>query len=151
MASKGKIKGTTYEYKIRDLFSKEFDRKFERVPLSGALEYLKGDIFCPHWPQIPWTIELKHHKEVDWNNLLTATKSNLLIKFWEQTTREAEVMKKLPLLIYRWDRGKDYVCWTDEGAHIGIEVADYIHINVNGESFRMALLKDWLVEAKKVI
>lgn len=145
MANPSKAKGSAYEYKIRDLFTDHFGYQFERVPLSGALAYLKGDIFAPFAPNFRWCIELKHHKEVDWNNFLTAPKSNLIMQFWAQTIREAEAMKKAPLLIYRWDRSKDYVCWVDSD----INCENQITIQNAGASFKMALLTDWLKVAPK--
>ena len=92
MASRSKIKGSAYEAKIRDLLTKELKIEFKRMPLSGAIEYLKGDLWTPHdtaaWP---YCIECKHYAEVNWNGLLTATSSDLL-NFWSQAVREAEVM-----------------------------------------------------------
>jgi hypothetical protein len=145
MSNTSKTKGRTFEYVVRDKLSESFDSQFERVPLSGALSYLKGDVYPPWLPDFPWTVEAKHHKEVLWNSLLTA-KSSLLYSFWEQTTREAAVMKKLPLLIYKWDRSKIFACWDGEL----VKVENHIQINAFGNNFKMALLDDWLVSAKKV-
>lgn len=144
MTNKSKIKGSAYEAKIKDLLNAEFPNiQFERVPLSGSIEYLKGDIWTPHdtaaWP---WCIEAKHYKELEWNNLLTA-KSTDIIRFWEQTLREAGVMKKKPLLIFRWNRSKDFVAYNDD-----INVDSYIQINSFGYCFKIALLSDWLVAVK---
>ena len=114
MVNRSKIKGSAYEAKIRDLLTAELDIEFKRMPLSGALEYLKGDLWTPFdtaaWP---YCIECKHYKIVNWNGLLTA-KSSDLYDFWQQCIREAEVMRKKPLLIYRWNRSKDYICWSDD-------------------------------------
>lgn len=144
MANKSKIKGATYEAKIRDLLTKEFEIEFKRMPLSGSLEYLKGDLWTPHdtaaWP---YCIECKHYKEVNWNSLLTA-KTNDLISFWNQAVREALVMKKEPLVIYRWDRSKDYVCWNDE-----IILKNQIEIKTFGVQFKMGLLSEWIPEVKR--
>ena len=143
MTSKSKIKGSAYEAKIRDLLTKELNIEFKRMPLSGSIEYLKGDLWTPHdtaaWP---YCIECKHYKEVNWNGLLTATSSDLL-NFWRQAQREAEVMKKKPLVIYRWNRSKDYVCWDDE-----VEIEHYIECSVFDCKFKMGLLNDWITEIK---
>jgi hypothetical protein len=144
MVNKSKIKGSAYEAKIVGILNKEFSTiQFERVPLSGAISYLKGDIWTPHdtaaWP---WCIEAKHYKELEWNNLLTA-KSTDIIRFWEQTIREAEVMKKKPLLIFRWNRSKDFVAYDDD-----IQIDDYIQVNSFGYSFKISLLSDWLTAVK---
>jgi hypothetical protein len=144
MVNKSKIKGSAYEAKIRDLLTKELNMKFERMPLSGSLEYLKGDLWTPHdtaaWP---YCIEAKHYAEVNWNGLLTAKSSDLL-DFWRQAVREAKVMKKMPLVIYRWNRSKDYICWSDD---INLE----LQITYKGFDceFKMGLLQDWLDVYKK--
>lgn len=144
MANKSKIKGSAYEAKIRDLLNDSFKSiRFERVPLSGSIEYLKGDIWTPHdtaaWP---WCIEAKHYSELEWNNLLTA-KTTDIIRFWEQTLREADVMKKKPLLIFRWNRSKDFVAYDDN-----IDVKSHIAVNTFGYSFKIALLSDWIAAVK---
>ena len=94
MANPSKIKGSAYEAKIRDLLTTELKIEFKRMPLSGSLEYLKGDLWTPFdtaaWP---YCIECKHYKEVNWNGLLTA-KSSDLYEFWKQCIREAETMRK---------------------------------------------------------
>jgi hypothetical protein len=144
MVNKSKIKGSSYEAKIRDLLTKELSIEFKRMPLSGSLDYLKGDLWTPHdtaaWP---YCIECKHYAEVNWNSLLTAKTSDLL-NFWRQAVREAEVMKKKPLVIYRWDRSKDYICWNDQ-----IKVDNQITYKGFDCEFKMALLQDWLKEYKK--
>ena len=145
MVNKSKIKGSSYEAKIRDVLTKELKLEFKRMPLSGALEYLKGDLWTPHdtaaWP---YCIECKHYSEVNWNGLLTAKSSDLL-NFWRQAVREAEVMKKKPLVIYRWDRSKDYICWSDD-ITLKLQIT-YAGFDCN---FKMGLLQDWLDEYKKL-
>ena len=144
MSSKSKIKGSAYEAKIRDYLTKELDIEFKRMPLSGSLEYLKGDLWIPHdtaaWP---YCIECKHYKEVNWNGLLTATSSDLL-NFWRQAQREAEVMKKKPLLLFRWDRSKDYAAYDDD-----LEIEDYVEVSSFGHKFKISILDDWIKALKK--
>ena len=43
MANPSKIKGSAYEAKIRDLLTAQLKIEFKRMPLSGSLEYLKGE------------------------------------------------------------------------------------------------------------
>ncbi len=145
MSNLSKTKGRAFEYVVRDKCSDTFKSQFERVPLSGALTYLKGDVYAPWLPDFPWTIEAKHHKEVDWNNILTA-KSNLLLEFWDQTTREAKVMNKLPLLVYKWDRSKIHCCWDDDR----IKIDNYVFVQSANRKFYMGLFDDWLEVASKI-
>ena len=144
MVNRSKIKGSAYEAKIKDILNAAFPTiQFERVPLSGAIEYLKGDIWTPHdtaaWP---WCIEAKHYAELDWNYLLTSKTTDIL-NFWKQTLREADVMKKKPLLIFRWNRSKDFVAFNDD-----IIVESYVEVKSFGYSFKIALLDDWLKAVK---
>jgi hypothetical protein len=144
MANAGKIKGSAYEAKIALLLSKEFGKEFRRVPLSGAIDYLKGDIWMPHdtaW--FPYCIECKHYASIEWNNLLTS-KTTDMYSFWAKTVREAGVMRKKPLLIFRWNRSKDFVAFSDE-----IIVDNYIEIKSFGHQFKIALLSEWLTAIKK--
>jgi hypothetical protein len=53
-------------------------------------------------------------------------------------------MKKLPLLIYRWDRSKNYVCWLDED----INIQNYVVIKSADCEFKMGLLEHWLPKAQ---
>ena len=144
MANKSKIKGSAYEAKIKRYLNSHFDSEFERMPLSGSIEYLKGDIWTPHdtaaWP---YCIECKHYKDIQWNNLLTAKTTDLL-NFWRQAVREAEVMRKEPLLIFRWNRSKDFVGWSDD-----VEVSHYIEIKSFGCHFKVTQLDDWVKAVKE--
>ena len=144
MANKSKIKGSAYEAKIKRYLNSHFDIEFERMPLSGSIEYLKGDIWTPHdtaaWP---FCIECKHYKDIQCNNLLTA-KSTDLLNFWRQAFREAEVMRKEPLLIFRWNRSKDFVGWSDD-----VEVSHYIEIKSFGCHFKVTQLDDWVKAVKE--
>ena len=144
MASNSKIKGSAYEAKIKRYLNSHFDIEFERMPLSGSIEYLKGDIWTPHdtaaWP---YCIECKHYKDIQWNNLLTAKTTDLL-NFWRQAVREAEVMRKDPLLIFRWNRSKDFVGWSDD-----VEVDHYVEIKSFGCHFKVTQLDDWVKAVKE--
>ena len=144
MANKSKIKGAAYEAKIKRYLNSHFDIEFERMPLSGSIEYLKGDIWTPHdtaaWP---YCIECKHYKDIQWNNLLTAKTTDLL-NFWRQAVREAEVMRKEPLLIFRWNRSKDFVGWSDD-----VEVNHYVEIKSFGCHFKVTQLDDWVKAVKE--
>ena len=144
MANKSKIKGSAYEAKIKRYLNSHFDIEFERMPLSGSIEYLKGDLWTPHdtaaWP---YCIECKHYKDIQWNNLLTAKTTDIL-QFWRQAVREAEVMRKAPLLIFRWNRSKDFVGWSDD-----VKVDHYVEIKSFGCHFKVTQLDDWVKAVKE--
>jgi hypothetical protein len=143
MVNRSKIKGSAYEAKIVKILTEQFNIEFKRMPLSGAIEYLKGDIWTPKdtaaWP---WCIECKHYADLEWNNLLTA-KSTDILQFWRQTIREAEIMNKKPLLIFRWNRSKDFVAYNDD-----IAVSSYVEVKSFDLQFKISLLDDWVQAVK---
>ena len=52
-------------------------------------------------------------------------------------------MRKKPLLIFRWNRSKDFVGWNDE-----IKVDHYIEIKSFGCHFKITQLDDWIKALK---
>lgn len=107
--------------------------------------YLKGDVWIPDPIQAakwPYCIECKHYKEVPLHNLLTA-KSSEIWQFWKQAVDAAEAMDKKPLVIFRWDRSKDFVVWDDE-----IEVDTQMNVRAFGYDIKIAELANWLPKVK---
>ena len=139
MANKSKAKGSAYEQKIATRLTSEFGKEFRRVPLSGSIDYLKGDIWTPRdtawWS---YAIECKHYKDIQWNNFLTSRTTDML-SFWRQTMREAEVMKKKPLLIFRWNRSKDFAAFNDD-----LKVSHYVKVKSFNCKFKITLLDEWI-------
>lgn len=143
--NKSKAKGSAFELKISGLLTKHYNIPFKRVPLSGALEYWKGDIFCPmHLHLWDYTLECKHYKNIEFKNLLTA-KSNDIYDFWKQTQEQAKLMNKSPLLIFRWDRSKDHIAWDTE-----FNCKKQMRITAFNYDFKISLLEDWLKENVEV-
>jgi|TARA_R100001510_G_C7562238_1_gene141856 hypothetical protein len=146
MSSKSKIKGSVYEAKIAKLLTNEFKVEFRKVPLSGSIDYLKGDIWTPKdtawWP---YCIECKHYKDIQWNNFLTSKTTDMLM-FWRQTVREAEVMEKKPLLIFRWNRSKDFAAFADN-----LEVDHFVKVKSFGCEFKITLLDEWIKKVKPIL
>ena len=136
--NKSKAKGSAYELKLAKILSDRLAKEFKRVPLSGSLSYIKGDLWVPSdTASFEYCIEAKHYKELNFTNLLHAG-SNDLYKFWDQCQREAEVMKKKPLVIFRFNRSKDYVIYSGDGPKFYQEICSQF------AKFRIALLDDWI-------
>ena len=145
MANPSGLKGAAFERKVKETLTKHYKIQFERVPYSGALHYLKGDVWAPHHMHLwDYTIECKHYKEVDFNSLLSA-KSNVIHTFWKQTIDEAAAMSKFPLLIFRWDRSKNYVVWDTI-----FDCKSQLVLSAFGWNYKIALLTDWLNENNQV-
>ena len=57
--------------------------------------------------------------------------------------REAETMNKKPLLIFRWNRSKDFAAFDDN-----LKVAHYVEVKSFGSHFKVTKLDTW-IEAYK--
>lgn len=137
-----KQKGSTAELKVRNILRKATGLPFERTPLSGALDAkhgLKSDIYIPNEKNI-YAIEVKHYADDHIDSRILTGKDPQLIQFWRQTIREAAQTNKKPLLIFRFDRSKEFVAFDS------MPTADYrfIFLSAEGHEFYVALLDTWL-------
>ena len=114
-----RAKGARGEYLVRDMLREHTGHQFERVPSSGALEYLKGDLYVPH-AKNKFCIEVKNYESSPLSDkIFTAPKTNNLIKWWTKLERQAEGGKQEPLLFFKYNRYPVDVCsgempiWTE--------------------------------------
>ena len=85
-----RAKGAEGERQVRDLLRKHTELEFQRVPMSGALDFMKGDVFLPNMHN-NYCIEVKFYKDSHFSDkVLTANKSNVFIQWWTQTTEQAK-------------------------------------------------------------
>ena len=109
-----RAKGAEGERQVRDLLKKHTSLGFQRVPMSGALEYLKGDVFLPNMHN-NYCIEVKFYKDSHFNDkILTALKSNMFIRWWDQTLEQAKKAGAKPALFFKYNRSKIFVAQRDE-------------------------------------
>ena len=141
--NKSKQKGATFELKVSKILTEHFGIKCVRVPLSGALSWIKGDVFFPEKMEtFEYCIECKFYEKLDFNSLITA-KSNDIFKFWDQTTSQAKKMNKKPLLIFKWNRSKEFIAWDDK-----LILETQLEVKAFKYNFKIGLLKDWLNNCK---
>lgn len=141
-----RAKGARGETTVRDALRQLTGLKWERVPMSGALSpthKLKGDLYLPETP-MRYCVEVKNYAEDHFTSKLLTSKNPQLIDWWEQTVREAMEVDKEPLLIFKFDRSKLFVAYETTPT---VEY-NYTHINVNGYSFHVSLLNDWVEKEK---
>ncbi|HIG57939.1 MAG TPA: hypothetical protein EYQ21_00860 [Flavobacteriales bacterium] len=104
-----RAKGARGEYLVRDMLREYTGLKFERVPASGALEYLKGDIYVPH-AKNHYCIEVKNYSESPLTDrIFTAEKTNNLIRWWKKVVLQAKHGGQQPLLFFKYNRSKVFV------------------------------------------
>jgi len=142
MSNPSKEKGTRAETLVKETLKKATGLKWERTPGSGALDpkhNLKGDLYIPNEHNL-YCVEVKHYEEDHMNTGILHNKSPQLIDWWEQTVRQASQVNKLPLLIFKHDRSKLFVAFTD----MPEEDFHYIYISRQPYEFYVSLLDNWL-------
>jgi Holliday junction resolvase len=138
-----RAKGARGEYLVRDMLREFTGLKFERVPASGALEYLKGDIYVPNNRNF-FCIEVKNYKDSPLSDkIFTQPKTNNLIRWWKKVVIQAEGGDQKPLLFFKYDRSKVFVCTEMKP----VNTIDFMYIAFL--NCYILLAEDWL-EVEKV-
>jgi Holliday junction resolvase len=104
-----RAKGARGEYLVRDMLRHYTKLKFERVPSSGALEYLKGDLYVPHKNNV-FCIEVKNYEtSALTDKIFTQPKTNNLIRWWNKLLMQAQQGNQKPLLFFKYNRSPIFV------------------------------------------
>lgn len=137
-----RAKGAEGERQVRDLLRKHTELEFQRVPMSGALDFMKGDVFLPNMHN-NYCIEVKFYKDSHFSDkVLTAKKSNVFIQWWTQTTEQAKKAGAKPVLFFKYNRSKIFVAQKDKPEN-GL---DYMYVSFLG--CYVSLAQDWLILEK---
>lgn len=130
-------KGSRGEYLCRDILREATGLGFERVPNSGALEYLKGDLYVPH-EKNKFCIEVKNYEESPLSDkMFTQPKTNNLIRWWKKLQIQAENSKQAPLLFFKYNRSKFFVVYSTKPTKV-----DYMYIS--WLDCYVSVAEDWL-------
>jgi Holliday junction resolvase len=133
-----RAKGLRGEYFVRDMLRKHTGHQFERVPNSGALSYLKGDLYVPSGNN-RFCIEVKNYADSPFSDkIFTQPKTNKLVQWWQKLCRQANSMDQEPLLFYKYNRSKVYVCTALPPSN----VEEFIHLTWLG--CYLMLAESWL-------
>ena len=104
-----RAKGARGEYLVRDMLRLATGLTFERVPSSGALSYLKGDLYLPDEKNV-FCIEVKNYESSPLSDkVFTAPRTNNLIKWWKKVVQQAEGGNQEPLLFFKYNRSAVFV------------------------------------------
>lgn len=137
-----RAKGARGEYLVRDMLREHTGYQFERVPNSGALEYLKGDLYVPH-EKNRFCIEVKNYAESPLTDkIFTASKTNNLIQWWKKLIIQAEGGNQEPLLFFKYNRSPVFVVT----AEVPEDTKNYMFICFL-QCF-VLLAEEWLKEEK---
>jgi Holliday junction resolvase len=127
MAVNPRTKGQRGEYAVRDLLRKHTGLTFERVPSSGALSYLKGDLYLPGQPN-HHCIEVKNYKESHINDKILTSTTNKVVEWWTKIEEQAIDHNMEPLLFVKYDRSKIFVITSKKPA----KVKNFLYISTLG-------------------
>ena len=120
-----RAKGARGEYLVRDMLREHTGHQFERVPSSGALDYLKGDLYVPH-AKNKFCIEVKNYESSPLSDkIFTAPKTNNLIKWWKKLLVQAEGGNQLPMLFFKYNRSPVFIVTQIEPVY-----PEYMYISV---------------------
>jgi Holliday junction resolvase len=101
-------KGQRGEYLVRDLLRKHTGLQFERVPSSGALSYLKGDLYLPDQNN-RFCIEVKNYEKSPFTDKMFTNKTNYVVAWWAKIIEQASIKDQDPLLFFKYSRSKVFV------------------------------------------
>jgi Holliday junction resolvase len=132
-----RAKGARGEYLVRDMLREATGYKFERVPASGALEYLKGDLYVPNEKNL-YCIEVKNYEDSPLNDkVFTAPKTNNLIRWWKKVEIQAEGGGQEPMLFFKYNRSKVFVV-------VRIEPKESEYFFISKLNCYVCLAEEWL-------
>ncbi len=141
-------KGARAETALKKQLVEKTELGWERIPASGALDAihgLKGDLYVPN-SNNNYCVEVKSYKESAINHLLLSGVAKPLIEWIEQAIRQGIQVSKKPILFFKHDRSKFFVCAWDEPANL----ERYIKYQYNEEELPvyLAYANDWLDKEK---
>lgn len=104
-------KGSKSERAASKLFEKWTGYEFARTPSSGGLSWknrsqVSGDIVCTddrHSQRFRFSVEIKFHKDIRFDHLLTGVKKSDIRAFWTQASRDATNADRIPMLMMRYN------------------------------------------------
>jgi hypothetical protein len=138
-----RAKGARVETQIRDILRIQTRLQWERIPGSGALDpkhQLKGDLYVPGMNNY-FCVEAKGYAEDHFTSKLLTGKNPQLLDFWKQAVRQGQQVKKQPLLIFKFDRSKAFVAFSDMPSTSKYR---FVYLSIDEHEFYVALLTDWI-------
>lgn len=141
MSVNSRSKGQRGEYKVRDLLREYTGYQWERVPSSGALSFLKGDIYIPD-VSCSFLIEVKNYEETPLTDKIFTNKNNYIAKWWEKALEQAKDKDQDALVVFKYNRSKWFVI-TSQPLKV---VEKYMYLN--WLDCYICLFEEWLNNEK---
>ena len=135
-----RAKGQRGEYLVRDMLRDATGLQFERVPSSGALSYLKGDLYVPDAKNL-FCIEVKNYEKSPLTDKIFTNKTNYFLQWWDKIVKQAELKLQQPLLFFKYSRSTVFVATT-------IEPKNCKYMYINWLDCYVLLAEEWLQQEK---
>ena len=135
-----RTKGQRGEYLVRDLLREKTGLQFERVPSSGALSYLKGDLYVPDEKNL-FCIEVKNYEKSPFTDKIFTNKTNYLLQWWDKIVNQAQLKQQRPLLFFKYSRSKIFVVSDIKPTKIN-------NVYISWLDCYVMLAEDWLKNEK---
>ena len=136
-----RAKGAEGEKQVKDLLRKHTGLPFERVPMSGALPFMKGDLFVPD-TALHYCIEVKFYKNSHFDDKILTNKSSEFVRWWEQAVDQGKKTSRKPVLFFKYNRSKIFVAVRDEPQN----TKKYMYVGHLGCYVMIA--EEWLINEK---
>lgn len=153
-------KGARAEAAAKGMLIKHTGLDWQRTPGSGALNAahkLKGDLYIPDCKN-KFCVEVKHYKDDHLTSKILTDKNPQLLKWWEQAVRQGEQTGREPLLLFKFDRSKWFVAFSnglvaeESVCLLGYKYVEYSWADYDGGKTKtpiyMAKLEEWLAAEK---
>lgn len=117
-----KRKGSAFESEVAKILARWYyddENALAKTPSSGAMGTVRGKNFkeqcdvrqVAHFDKPwPYSVECKFHADIVIDPFLFDNRRTKLFHFWKQCLRDAENEEKIPLLIFKKNRGDIYIC-----------------------------------------
>lgn len=141
-----KDKGARAESLAKELLVSFTRLNWQRVPQSGGLSKehkLKGDLYIPNEKNI-YCIEVKHYKDDHLTSKLLTSTNPQLLDWWNQTVREAQEIERQPLLLFKFDRSKWFICTECTLEDYELNNKPYFIYKYNDKDLILQKFEDWL-------
>jgi Holliday junction resolvase len=138
-----RAKGARGESQVRDILREHTSLNWERTPGSGALDEkhgLKGDLYVPNEKNI-FCVEVKNYEEDHISTKILTSKDPQVLNWWSQAERQALQVSRKPLLIFKHNRSKWFVAYTD------LPNSDIKNMLIL-DKFFVSVLTEWLEKEK---
>lgn len=136
-------KGSRAETLIKEKLKELTGLNWQRTPGSGSLgaqHLLKGDLYVPGVTNV-YCVECKHYKDDHLTSEIFTHKNPILLDWWSQAVRQGKQVSRKPLLLFKHDRSKIFVCFEDMPFS---DLDKFAYFKIQEYEFYVCVLETWI-------